>query len=65
MTRPQSEFHEDITQAARLAREAQANLVERIRAACPGPHRMTQRADSRPPWCSVCRYTVDGDRVAG
>lgn len=37
-----------------------AALANDVADACPGPHRVVQHRDHKPPWCRACRRTAYG-----
>lgn len=55
--------HEAIAQLRARIAELQVEIDRAVWLACPGPHLPRQHRDGRPPWCKVCRYTVDFERV--
>jgi hypothetical protein len=53
-----------IVEARAAVLEAQRDLADALRAACPGPHRYRQRGDALPPWCAACSRTPNGVHVS-
>ncbi len=49
-------------QVAKVA-AAQAVLQGLIAAACPGTHAPVQHRDRKPPWCTACGYTAQGEQI--
>ena len=43
--------------------QAQEDLIQAVRDACPGPHVVRQHRDGRPPWCPRCHRTEMGTPV--
>jgi hypothetical protein len=57
-------MHDAIALLSADIRRSQESLAALLLAVCPGPHRLVQHRDRRPPWCKACRYTSDGRQVA-
>ena len=55
--------HAFIASLAADAAEAQRDLADAIREACPGPHSYVQHRDRKPAWCEACGYAEDGTRI--
>jgi hypothetical protein len=54
-----------IASMAQAAIEAQHDLADAIREACPAghSHAYVQHRDRKPAWCEACGYAEDGTRV--
>lgn len=46
-----------------LESKARAELSKFVHDHCPGPHRLVQHRDGRPPWCKACRRNRRGGRI--
>lgn len=54
---------DDIDMASDELHDALENLHKLMREACPGPHRIAQHRDDKPPWCRYCRRQSNGRRI--
>jgi hypothetical protein len=62
-TNPDNTTSDDIDRAADGLRDALELVHQLMREACPGPHRVMQHRDNRPPWCRYCRRLSDGRHI--